>query len=108
MEDDLDDDIPQEAAASLPNKKRLTPLSILLCDTILGVHSRILLKVFFDPGSTVTFISQKCLPRLCKPCPAKKTWSINMLAGSCTINKMVILQAVQLPELLPNLNQLRH
>jgi hypothetical protein len=102
MEAEEDVDAPQDATAALPDKKRLTPLSILLCDTISGVHSRTLLKGLFDPDSTVTFISRKCLPRSCKPCPVEKACSVNMLAGSCTANEMVILQAIRLPELDKN------
>ncbi len=103
MEAEEDVDAPQDATVALPDKKRLTPLGILLCDTISGVRSCTLLKVLFDLGSTVTCISRKCLPRSCKPCPVEKACSINTLAGSCTANKMVILQAIQLPELDKNL-----
>jgi hypothetical protein len=39
----------------------------MVCDTISLVRSRTILKVLFDPGSTVTFISRKCLPGHCKP-----------------------------------------
>jgi hypothetical protein len=102
MEAKEDVDAPQDATAALPDKKRLTPLSILLCDTISGVHSGTLLKVLFNPGLTITFISRKCLPRSCKPCPVEKACSVNTLAGSCAANKMVILQAIQLPELDKN------
>jgi hypothetical protein len=93
------DGIPKDVVATLPNKKKLTPLSIKVCDTILAVRSCTLLKVLFDPGLTVTFISHKCLPRHCKPCPVAKTCSVNTLAGSCMANEMVVLCAMQLPEL---------
>ena len=93
---------PKKAAAKLPSKKRLTPLSIMVCDTISAVRSRTILKVLFDPGSTVTFISRKCLPRHCKPCPVAKSRSVTTLAGSCTAKEMVVLQAIRLPELDKN------
>ncbi len=57
----------KKVVAKMLNKKMLTPLSIMVCDTISLVRSRTILKVLFDPGSTVTFISRKCLPGHCKP-----------------------------------------
>ena len=90
---------PKRTSARMPSKRRLTPLSIMICDTISAVRSRTILKVLFDPGSTVTFISRKCLPRHCKPCPVAKSRSVTTLAGSCTANKMVVLRAIRLPEL---------
>ena len=92
----------EKIRARIPSKKRLTPLSIMVCDTISSVRSRTILKVLFDPGSTVTFISRKCLPRHCKPCPVTKSRSVNTLAGSCTANEMVVLRAIRLPELDKN------
>jgi hypothetical protein len=93
---------PKKASAKLPSKKGLTPLSIMIWDTISAVRSRTILKVLFDPGLTVTFISRKCLPRHCKPCPVAKSRSVTTLAGSCTANEMVVLQAIRLPELDKN------
>jgi hypothetical protein len=43
-------DSPQDIVATLPNKKKLTPLTIMVCNTISEVRSRTLLKVLFDPG----------------------------------------------------------
>ena len=77
-------------------------MSIMVCDTISSVRSRTILKVLFDPGSTVTFISRKCLPRHCKPCPVTRSRSVNTLAGSCTASEMVVLSAIRLPELDKN------
>ena len=92
----------KKVVAKMPSKKRLTPLSIMVCDTISAVRSCTILKVLFDPGSTVTFISRKCLPRHCKPCPVTKSRSVNTVAGSCTASKMVVLRAIRLPELDKN------
>ncbi len=87
LEADEEADVLQDATVILPNKKRLTPLSIQLCNTIFGVCScTFLFKVFFDPGSTVTFICQKCLLRSCQQCLVERACSINTLAGSCTVN----------------------
>ena len=41
----------------------LTPISIMIVDTIGTIASRKLLKVLFDPGSTKTLISRKALPK---------------------------------------------
>ena len=93
---------PKKVVTTMPSKKRLTPLSIMVCNTISLVWSRTILKVLFDPGSIETFISRKCLPRHCKPCPVTKSRSVNTLAGSCTANEMVVLRAIRLPELNKN------
>jgi hypothetical protein len=69
------DDSQKDIMATLSNKKRLTPLRIMVCNTISEVGSLTILKVLFDNGSTVTFISSKCLPRRCKPCPDAK-WRV--------------------------------
>ena len=92
----------KRVVAKMPSKKRLTPLSIMVCDTISSVRSRTILKVLFDPGSTVTFIARKCLPRHCKPLPAARQRSVNTLAGSCTASETVVLCAIRLPELDKN------
>jgi hypothetical protein len=86
-----DEDPPEIETASpaikIQNKKRLTPTSIMVVDTILTVKSRILLKVLFDPGSTSILISRKCLPRHCKTYPIKQEHKINTLAGSCVTSR---------------------
>ena len=55
-----DCEVPPEV--KIPHTKRLTPTSIMVVDTISAVRSRVLLKVLFDPGSTATLSSRKCLP----------------------------------------------
>jgi hypothetical protein len=40
----------RDVAFTMPNKKRLTQLSIMVCDTISSVRSRTILKVLFNPG----------------------------------------------------------
>jgi hypothetical protein len=90
------------AKAKMPSQKRLMPLSIMVCDTISAVRSWTLLKVLLDSGSTAIFIPRKGLPRHCKPCPVTKINSVNMLAGLCSDNQMVVLRAIQLPELDKN------
>ena len=72
----VDEDPPEIMTASpaikMLNKKRLAPTSIMVVDTISTVKSCTLLKVLFDPGSTSTLISRKCLPRYCKTCPINR------------------------------------
>ena len=47
----------------LPNQSNLTPITIMVVDTISAVKSRRLLKVLLDSGSTMTVINKKCLPK---------------------------------------------
>jgi hypothetical protein len=44
----------------------LTPVTIMVVDTISSVKSRILLKVLLDSGSTTTMINRKCIPKIAK------------------------------------------
>jgi hypothetical protein len=46
-----------------PSNKNLTPVTIMVVDTIGAVKSRRLLKVLLNSGSTTTLINQRCLPR---------------------------------------------
>ena len=50
----------------LPNQSNLTPITIMVVDTISAVKSRRLLKVLLDSGSTMTVIIKKCLPKNCR------------------------------------------
>ena len=93
-------EVPPEV--KMPHTKRLTPTSIMVVDTISTVRSRVLLKVLFDPGSTATLISRKCLPRHCKTCPIAQGRKINTLAGSCATKEMVVMRSLRLPELDKN------
>jgi hypothetical protein len=74
----------ESSPIKLPNKKHLTPTSIAIADMISSVRSRTLLKVLFDPGSTLTLMSQKCLPRNCKPCAITNECQILTLAETCS------------------------
>jgi hypothetical protein len=47
--------------------QNLTPVTIMVVDTISSVRSRRLLKVLLDSGSTTSLINKKCLSRHCKP-----------------------------------------
>jgi hypothetical protein len=84
--------------------KQLTPVTIMVVDTISSEKSRILLKVFLDSGSTTTMINRKCLPRNCQTCTTSKSREMGTLAGSYTSSEMVVLRNLRLPELDKNRN----
>jgi hypothetical protein len=84
-----------EAAVDKPLKtvsNNLTPVTIMVVDTISSVKSRIFLKVLLDSGSTATMINRKCLPRNCKPCEITSSRQINTLAGTYTSTEVVIMR----------------
>ncbi len=82
----------------LLSKKHLTSTSIAVVDTISSVRSCMLLKVLFDPGSTSTLISCKCLLRYCKPCAITNKHQIHTLAGTCSTKQMVVMRKIRLPK----------
>jgi len=76
---------------AVPSK--ITPVTIMVVDTISSNKSRILLKVLLDSsGSTTTMINRKCLPRSCKPCKISGSRQINTLAGISTSTDVVIMR----------------
>jgi hypothetical protein len=80
---------------AVPNTNNLTPLTIMVVDTISSVKSRVLLKVLLDSGSTMTMINKKCLSRNCK----SNSRQINStLAGTSTSTEGVIMRNLRLPE----------
>jgi hypothetical protein len=60
-------------------QKHLTPVTIMVVDTISSAKSRIFLKVLLDSGSTTTMNNQKCLPRHCQPCKISNSRKISTL-----------------------------
>ncbi len=84
--------------------KQLTPVTIMVVDTISSVKSRILLKVLSDSGSTTAMINRKCLPRNCQTCKISNSRKIGTLAGSYTSSEMVVLRNLRLPKLDNNSN----
>ena len=88
----------------LPNQSNLTPITIMVVDTISAVKSRRLLKVLLDSGSTMTVINKKCLPKNCKTHKTEKNRMVNTLAGSYNTSEMVIMRNLRLPELDKNRN----
>jgi hypothetical protein len=43
--------------------QNLTPVTIMVVNTISSVRSRRLLKILWDSGSTTTLVNKKCLPK---------------------------------------------
>ena len=81
-----------------PRDLSLTPISIMVINTISTIKSRKLLKVLFDPGSTKTIISQKALTKDTIPKVLANTKNVNTLAGTMKTDEMVHLRNLKLPK----------
>jgi hypothetical protein len=86
------------------SNKNLTPVTIMVADTIGTVRSRRLLKILLDSGSTTTLINKRCLPRKCQPCQISQSRTVNTLAGAYQSSTMVVMRNLRLPELDKNRN----
>jgi hypothetical protein len=84
--------------------QNLTPVTIMVVDTISSVRSRRLLKILLDSGSTTPLVNKKCLPKKCRPCQISQSRMVNTLAGSCQLSAMVVMHKLGLPELDKNRN----
>ncbi len=84
--------------------QNLTPVTIMVVETISSVRSRTLLKVFLDSGSTTILINIKYLPRHCQPCKISSSRKVNALAETSTYTEIVILRNPRLPEFNKNRN----
>jgi hypothetical protein len=82
----------------------LTPVTIMVVDTIGAVKSRRLLKILLDSGSTTTLINKRCLPKKCQPCQIFQSRMVNTLAGAYQSSAMVVMCNLRLPELDKNRN----
>jgi len=92
----------------IPQSRNLTPVTIMVADTIGTVKSRRLLKVLLDSGSSTTLINKRCLPRKCLPCKTSQSRMVNTLAGNYQSSAMVIMRNLRLPELDKNRNIEQH
>ena len=81
-----------------PKNKSLTPISIMVVDTVGLVKSRKLLKVLFDPGSTKTLIKKSAIPAAATPIPIQEKRKINTIAGSMCSEELIRLNGLRLPE----------
>jgi hypothetical protein len=84
--------------------QNLTPVRIMVVDTIPLVRSRGLLKILLDSGSLTTLVSKKCLPKKCRPCQISQSRMVNTLAGSYQLSAMVVMRNLRLPKLEKNRN----
>ncbi len=84
--------------------QKLTPVTILVVDTISSVRSRILMKMLLDSGSTTTLIDKRCLPIHCKWWEISSSRQVNTLAGTYTSTEVVIMRNLRLPEFHKNRN----
>jgi hypothetical protein len=92
----------RNSASSTPPTRSLTPVTIMVVDTIGVVKSRRLLKILLDSESTITLINKRCLPRKCQPCPTSQSRMVYTLAGSYQSSAMVVMRNLRLPELDKN------
>jgi hypothetical protein len=86
------------------SNKNLTPVTIMVVDTIGAVKSRRLLKILLDSGSTTTLINKRCLPKKCQPCQISQSRMVNTLAGTYQSSAMVVMRNLRLPEFDKNRN----
>jgi hypothetical protein len=87
-----------------PQNRNLTPVTIMVADSIGAVRSRKLLNFLLDSGSTTTLINKKYLPKKCRPCQLSQSRMVNTLAGSYQLPAMVVMRNLRLPELDKNRN----
>jgi hypothetical protein len=84
--------------------QNLTPVTIMVVDTISSVRSRTLLRVLLNSGSTTKLITKRCLPRNCKPQEIDSSRKVNTLAGTYTSTEVVIMCNLRLPKVDKNGN----
>ena len=81
-----------------PRDLSLTPISIMVTDTIGLIKSRRLMKILFDPGSTRTLIRADVIPTKAKPVELKNKKQIKTISGTMNASSMVHLRNIKLPE----------
>jgi hypothetical protein len=84
--------------------QNLTPVRIMVVDTVSSVRSRTRLRVLLVLESTTTLINNRCLPRNCKPGEIASSRKVNTLAGTYTSTEVVIMRNIRLPEFNKNRN----
>ena len=81
-----------------PRDISLTPITIIVINTIELKKSGILLKVLLDPGSTKTLILRKALPRNASLIPLQQVKGVSTLAGTMKAKELVHLRDLRLPK----------
>ena len=89
--------------------QNLTPVTIMVVDTISSVRSSTLLRVLLDSGSTTSLCFKRCLPKNCKPQEIASSRKVNTLSEPYTSTEVVIMCNLRLPEFDKNrnINQLK-
>jgi hypothetical protein len=87
-----------------PQNRNLTPVTIMVADSIGAIRSRKLLKVSLDSGSPTTLINKNYLPKKCRPCQISQSRMVNTLADSYRLSAMVVMRNLRLPKLDKNRN----
>ena len=81
-----------------PIDKSLTPITIMVVNTVGLKQSRAILKVLLDPGSTKTMITKQALPKQAQLIPLKQVQKVITLAGTMKTSNLVNLRDIRLPE----------
>ena len=81
-----------------------TPATIAVANTIGAVKSRKFLKVLLDSGSVTTLINKSALPKGVQGKTLNQSKGMNTLAGKMTVNTMVKLRDLRLPEFNKNMS----
>ena len=83
--------------------RQKTPISILTATTKRVVNSKRMYRVLFDTGSTKMLIRRSCIPAKARPAKLSSATGINTMNGTCTVNEVVALCDVCLPEFTRNI-----
>ncbi len=78
--------------------QNLTPVMILVVDTISSVSSWTLLRVLFNSGSMTTLTNKRCISRHCKAQEIASSRKVNTLAGTYTSTEVVIMITLRISE----------
>ena len=77
-----------------PRDTSLTPITIMIVNSIGLKKSRAILKVLLDPGSTKTMISRKALPREAQRIPLQQKKKVTTLTGTMRTKNLVNLRDI--------------
>ena len=81
-----------------PRDLSLTPISIMVVDTIGLLPSRKLLKVLFDPGSTRTLVKASIVPKKATAVELSNSKAIKTISGTMNATKVIHMRGIKLPE----------
>ena len=80
------------------------PATINIANIISVVKSRKFLKVLLDSGSVTTLVNKSALPKGVQGRTLNESKGMNTLAGRITVNTMVKLRVLRLPEFNKNIS----